>query len=88
MFLQSFAQVAKTVIDLLDIDVEPSGDLLVGTLFLLQQKDLSVLVVQRLREAVELPLQILLPMIKQRILLDAQGEVVVGEIVERIDLPA
>ena len=88
MFLQSFAQVAKTVIDLLDIDVEPSGDLLVGTLFLLQQKDLSVLIVQRLREAVELPLQILLPMIKQRILLDAQGEVVVGEIVERIDLPA
>ena len=71
MFLQSFAQVAKTVIDLLDIDVEPSGDLLVGTLFLLQQKDLSVLIVQRLREAVELPLQILLPMIKQRILLDA-----------------
>ena len=88
MFLQSFAQVAKTVIDLLDIDIEPSGDLLVGTLFLLQQKDLSVLIVQRLREAVELPLQILLPMIKQRILLDAQGEVVVGEIVERIDLPA
>ena len=88
MFLQSFAQVAKTVIDLLDIDVEPSGDLLVGTLFLLQQKDLSVLIVQRLREAVELPLQILLPMIKQRILLDAQGEIVVGEIVERIDLPA
>ena len=71
VFLQSFAQVAKTVIDLLDIDVEPSGDLLVGTLFLLQQKDLSVLIVQRLREAVELPLQILLPMIKQRILLDA-----------------
>ena len=71
MFLQSFAQVAKTVIDLLDIYVEPSGDLLVGTLFLLQQKDLSVLIVQRLREAVELPLQILLPMIKQRILLDA-----------------
>jgi hypothetical protein len=88
VFLQSFTQVAKTVIDLLDIDVEPSGDLLVGTLFLLQQKDLSVLIVQRLREAVELPLQILLPMIKQRILLDAQGEVVVGEIVERIDLPA